>query len=296
MSTPVDDQNKSYRRGLVLGLTMAEIAILIIFCLLLASAFLMQEKERRAQQLRVKNQELAQVQQMVDRILERNGNPEKFDELFRELRRVAEETVKAEDVKAELDKLKEETKDMAADAAFAKEVKESLKDTPYQDKSPAALADALKASGNAGELAAQKKEAEIEAERLKGQLANAQKTLAKYGKGGELPACWADADTGKTEYIFSIQLTSSGLIIHDRRLPKWAEQQARLPLGGIAFDKTLSQSQFLAQTGPLFRWGEEHNCRFVVIAYDRTGEQEKVTYKNMLRTLEGHFYKFEPQE
>lgn len=296
MSSPIDDQNKSYRRGLVLGLTMAEIAILIIFCLLLASAFLMQEKEHRAEQLRVKNQELEQVQEMVERIRERNGNPEKFDELFQELKRVAEQAIKVEDIQAELDKLKEETKDLAADAAYAKEVRASLKDTPYQDKPAAAVADALKATGDAGELAAEKKEAELESERLKGQLADAKKTLAKYGKGGELRACWADADTGKTEYIFSIQLTSGGLIIHDRGLPKWAEQQARLPLSGITFDKVLSPGQFLAQTNPLFRWGEERECRFVVIAYDRTGKEEKITYKNMLRTLEGHFYKFESRE
>jgi hypothetical protein len=67
-------------------------------------------------------------------------------------------------------------------------------------------------------------------------------------------------------------------------------------LVGLLLIKPLAKASFLAQTRPLFRWGEEHNCRFVVIAYDRTGEQEKITYKNMLRTLEGHFYKFEPQE
>lgn len=294
MSSPVAEQNRAYRRGLVLGLTMAEIAILIIFCLLLASAFLMKQKEKDIKLLTTQKNELVQVQQMVDRIRARGGDPEKFDELFQELKRVQEQATKTLEVQAKLDTLREETKQMVADAAYAKEIKKSLKDTPFNEKSAAAITEALKASGDVAKIAAEKKEAEVEAERLKGQLANAQKTLARYGKGGELPSCWADPVTGKTEYIFSIQLTSKGLIIYDRHLPNRMEEQARLPLSGIAFNREIEQAQFLDQTKPLWQWGEDHNCRFVVIANDRTADEEKATYKAMMRTLEVRFYKFQP--
>ena len=68
MATPVLDQNRAYRKGLILGFTMAEISILIIFCLLLATSFLIQEKNKIIQEknkiiskLSHENNELNQV-------------------------------------------------------------------------------------------------------------------------------------------------------------------------------------------------------------------------------------------
>ena len=61
-------QSSSYRQGLVLGLTMAEIMILLIFCLLIAmAAFLTREQtkgEEAEQQYRVER-----VSSMADRNL-----------------------------------------------------------------------------------------------------------------------------------------------------------------------------------------------------------------------------------
>lgn len=292
MPTPVIEQNRAYRRGLVLGLTMAEIAILIIFCLLIASAFLMDEKQKKIETLIVQNSNLVQVQKMIDHIRENGGDPEKFDELFQELKLVQDQAAKTEQVQAELNKLKEDTKELVKDAEYAKQIKESLKDTPFQEKSPKALSEALRASGDLAKAAMDKKEAELEAERLKGQLANIQQKLERLGKGTEMPACWADPKTGKVEYIFRVDLTSSGLIVHDLKLPHRAEEQALLPLNVIEFDQELSKGKFSAQTEPLTQWSKNHGCRFFVIARDRTEAQEKDVYKSMLRTLEDHFYKF----
>ena len=48
MSGQIVGQRSSYQRGLVLGLTMAEIMILLVFCLLIAMAtFLKREETRR---------------------------------------------------------------------------------------------------------------------------------------------------------------------------------------------------------------------------------------------------------
>ena len=48
MSGQILEQRSSYQRGLVLGLTMAEIMILLVFCLLIAMAtFLKREETRR---------------------------------------------------------------------------------------------------------------------------------------------------------------------------------------------------------------------------------------------------------
>ncbi|HLG79890.1 MAG TPA: hypothetical protein VKY22_02670 [Bradyrhizobium sp.] len=63
MDGQIVQQRSSYRQGLVLGLTMAEIMILLVFCLLIAMAtFLKREETRRA----VAEQELQQQRQLTE--------------------------------------------------------------------------------------------------------------------------------------------------------------------------------------------------------------------------------------
>ncbi|MGA9091806.1 MAG: hypothetical protein WB420_22190 [Bradyrhizobium sp.] len=89
-------QSSSYRQGLVLGLTMAEIMILLIFCLLIAmAAFLKREQTKREeaeQQYRVER-----VSSMADRNLVTaiKQNPELYERLRSEV--VTSSGVKAVD-------------------------------------------------------------------------------------------------------------------------------------------------------------------------------------------------------
>lgn len=89
-------QSSSYRQGLVLGLTMAEIMILLIFCLLIAmAAFLTREQTKREeaeQQYRVER-----VSSMADRNLVTaiKQNPELYERLRSEV--VTSSGVKAVD-------------------------------------------------------------------------------------------------------------------------------------------------------------------------------------------------------
>lgn len=79
--TPAPDRRRtSFPRGLVLGLTMAETAILIIFVLLLAlTALLGREAERR----RDAEQELAQFQEIRSVLVERGIEPAAVPEMIR---------------------------------------------------------------------------------------------------------------------------------------------------------------------------------------------------------------------
>lgn len=49
----VFEQDRSYRRGLVLGLTMAEIVTLVLFCLLLAFGVVLQQRQQEIEDLQV---------------------------------------------------------------------------------------------------------------------------------------------------------------------------------------------------------------------------------------------------
>jgi flagellar motor protein MotB len=94
-------QTSSYRQGLVLGLTMAEIMLLLVFCLLLAMAtFVRKEQMARAaaEQMLRNEQEVARADREFTGSIKRNpelaerlsnattsGDPKAIDEFWREL-------------------------------------------------------------------------------------------------------------------------------------------------------------------------------------------------------------------
>ena len=131
---------------------------------------------------------------------------------------------------------------------------------------------------------------------LRGQVANLRIKLTGIGKGTEMPACWASPVDGKPEYIFQVNLQSSAIVVEDRKLPNHVEDQALLPITPIQFSQAISASDFLAQTRPIYDWSVAHGCRFFVIIADQTGPAEKARYKQQVRTIETHFYKFEPAQ
>ncbi|QLZ68965.1 hypothetical protein FOLKNPGA_01745 [Legionella sp. PC1000] len=317
MSTQVLDQNRAYRKGLILGFTMAEISILIIFCLLLATSFLIQRKDQQIAKYVEENKQLTEVKKILKNLNRNSMNQKKFDDFFQELKRLDEKTQNIEQLQQQLKKSREDTKlvhkitqilssenttnesiektisRIAKEAEFTKQLKNAIKNTTLQESSPQIIAKILNTTGDIKKETAEKIEAITEVERLKGQLANAQNKLERLGKGTEMPACWADPKNGKPEYIFKVDLTSNGLVIHNQNLPNRVADQNLLPLNTIQFDQILSQNNFLTQTFPIYQWSIKHNCRFFVIVNDSTESNQKNAYKAMLYTLESHFYKFE---
>ena len=114
MDGQIIQQRSSYRQGLVLGLTMAEIMILLVFCLLIAMAtFLKREETRREaaetqlqqQQLQSKRDReivaaLRQDAALAEKIKSASGlsDPQAIDQYWRELvdgRTVAQEIEKS---------------------------------------------------------------------------------------------------------------------------------------------------------------------------------------------------------
>jgi hypothetical protein len=316
MKAPVLEQKAAYRKGLVLGFTMAEITLMLLFCLLLASTLLVDDKVK---QLEVANKQLEDNKKdlvLVEQFKVKFGEQGKIDDLFTELRLVKESNTA---LKEELESHKREQAEFAVLREYVEENKAEGKDAKsiiqevQRDKELAGRVQAAMTSANFKPESPEQveaimraglaqsadftkcKETEIEKDRLVGQLKNAQRTLERYGqgKGTEKPACWADPVTGKPEYIFKVELTSGGLIIHDQKLPQRVEDQAILPIGGITFDGEIPPEMFRAQTAGLASWSKERECRFFVMVKDLTLPTEKDAYKKMLRTLEEHFYKLE---
>jgi len=110
------------------------------------------------------------------------------------------------------------------------------------------------------------------------------------GQGkGERP-CWVKPD-GAIDYLYDVVLTSGGIRMREYALPHRLSERTKLPMPAVDFRETLTPSDFLRRTRPLFDRGLAENCRFFVVIFDATGFSEKLLYKGLLKTVEGHFYK-----
>ncbi|MGH6896501.1 MAG: hypothetical protein ACREJ5_08125 [Geminicoccaceae bacterium] len=299
-------EERSYRRGLVLGFTLAEIVVLVIFLLLLALATLLARKEQEllelAQELeRAETRAAANAHALaeLERVVDAVGGRDAFDDDFK----VLVESLQAIDsLKAERRALEEriakllETEQMLAkeasgsegaleefiaDGAAGRALREAQAATSLAGVPPPELiALALKADASAREVA-----------NLKGQVQNLRNRLSTGGRGTEYPPCWAE--TGRIEYIFDVALSAEGFVVRERDLPHRVNDHKELPLERITTGRLIDATTFLAQFDPLFTWSVQHECRFFVRAFDQTGPTEKEIFKRQMRVLEARFYKYE---
>lgn len=274
----INNENTAYRRGVILGLTMAEIMMLVIFLILLAFAtILKKEREKSEKMLSLISKNNTSAERVIH-VLE-NQDPDIMEELVRAIEKLPEimKLIKNDELK------NDNTEDAAAVISrgieklkFEKVIKSIGESLPIEEKFKQAIEE--------------QKKLESEVANLKGQNKSLIKQIESKGKGVDYPPCWADLN-GKPEYIYNTDLTSSGIIIHDNHLPNRVEEQASLPIAQIVYEAPLNASAFLQQTYPLLKWGKEHDCRFFVRVADKTEDNQKELYKKLLEAVEGSFYK-----
>jgi hypothetical protein len=322
--------DRAYRRGLILGLTMAEVVVLIIFALLLALATLIAVKEKRitqlTQELNAKNETIVQLKQRVKYLTRDAGNND-YDDLFRDLEVAQKRAARADLLEQKFTGLQERSKtleeiekalsenplqlagtlenqlvEILQEAQRARELSEVLtehglpdKDLRRLEKELASLATISEKFANLqiGRMHSEIRDLRKQLDQRQERIDEMSKESAGIGKGTEMPACWSNKATSKPEYIFDIALTSSGLLVRDRALPHRAAEQETLPLDKIIFGKLLKPRKFLQAGRAIFRWSVKHDCRFFVRAFDLTLANEKTIYKRQLRVLEQLFYKYE---
>jgi hypothetical protein len=276
----VGEQHEAYRRGLVLGLTMAEVGILIIFVLLLLIAFAELEREKVATALRGKLSidsarlaKLESAQTTLDNIAAGLGIPPKTqDEDFQKLIKVVQAAAGPGPAKTALEAAREQIERLKNAADSLEKIAQHA-----QGKGPEAIADQL----------------ERQAEKIanqEGQLKYFENKLAETGNGKDERPCWVRPD-GTIEYLYEVVLVSSGIQMREYENPERAVERARLPMPIVDPQAVLAPDEFLRVTRPLYNESLAENCRFFVVIYDGTEPYEKGVYKSLLRTVESHFYK-----
>src|SRR5262245_58818451 len=110
--------------------------------------------------------------------------------------------------------------------------------------------------------------------------------------GTEHPPC--SSTDGKPDFIFDAHLGSTTITLHDNELQEVAAKRADWPTSEIKFDTPVTKGTFLSMTNALFQWSDAKQCRFFVRIVDDTLAHEKAIYKIQLRTVGYHFYYYEP--
>jgi hypothetical protein len=241
----IGEQHTAYRRGLVLGLTMAEVGILVIFVLLLLLALAAFDRQQFADAVPVPTQrlvELTAAEQALHAITDAVGvEPADTPEEITELVRAVAESAQSADGQASL-RAARQSRDLA--------IKE-------------------------------------------GQLKYTEERLRSLGRGGAgARPCWVEAD-GSVVFLYDAILTSGGIRMRLRNEVLGTPRLADLGAPVLDAAVTMSEDEFRSRTRALYDYGRraENQCRFHVYVWDGTAAAEKERYKDLLRTVEGHFYK-----
>ena len=324
------ENDRQYRRGMVLGLTMAEIMLLLIFLLLLILAARLVE-ERKAAILAIIERDkavtektdaenrLAEVQKLLDDL--NRENPEGVD-IAKEYEKAMERAEKAEkdaeaalkernQVKSAMNKLKEVTKDKPklTDEEAMQEVKRLAEIGKQIEQQAAAMSPGAKPeeairhfqdSAKAGDPVI--KSGKSPDELIAGATCQKDLDQCKQGnidlstrlaqKGGTLPSCWINGIDGSTQYIFIATLQNDGIYLEDNPVPGREADRADLPITPLQVNHRYQPADFVRDGTNLFNWSKKQDpqCRFYVRLRDRTSN-DKQLYKSLKeRGVEQIFY------
>lgn len=278
------EQAFSYRRGFVLGLTLAEAAILIIFIILL---LLVIGFDRRDAELVRLSGAQAQIEALAAAY---DSDPQALEALVSNASIVesilAEAGFDFDDDFIELIRgitqanLNGDLRDAVSSLRDARDILQRSLEKFSQLGDPEELSRLLEAA----------EVKQHENRNLRGQVNELRSRLANAGLGGVLPSCWV-TEEGRIVYLLDTVLYSQGIKIRDLTPPERLAERALLPLRAIPSVELLSPADFLNLTRELFAWSVANECRFYVNLYDGTAAHEKELFIDLMLTVEGHFYK-----
>lgn len=279
----IGEQNAAYRKGLVLGLTMAEVGILIIFVLLLLIAFDYLRRDQvfgqYANKTPVEPARLEELQRAESTLREVGRAlgvpPTEVPDDFVRLVRVAAAAARS-----------------ASDESALAEARALLAEMDRAAERVARIADELEAR-EGGELAAELERLSYRVENQEGLLTRYENQLARLGQGIGGRPCWVQPN-GAIDFLYDVVLRSNGISMRERVHPHRAAERALLPLPAVDPTEVLTPAEFLRRTAPLYAHAQKEGCVFFVVVYDATAPHEKETFIRLLRAVEGHFYKSFP--
>jgi hypothetical protein len=305
--------DRQFRRGVVLGLTMAEALLLLIFLLMLILAIKLKGQSTEITKLEQEKTEAQSTLAAIQPILDKLPKQQKFD--------ITQDYVR---MKQQLDLANARLKDAALSVDLVNQATAALPDMKPEDAAKALLNEAIigrqaldaakkiapnvppeqavqalldaaligqaiaKNSDTPQQLLASAAACRSDLQSCKNQTVYLNGKLNAKTGGYDLPPCWADQN-GKIQYIFDASLRDDGIEIEDKGIAGREADQAKLPLGRVRFNQTMGRGDFAEAFQPLLDWSNQHGCRFYVRLYDDMKTADRSAYKDLRGTVEGYF-------
>ena len=296
-----------YRRGVVLGFTVAEVIILILFALLLALAGLLLNNRKDVQRANAINERFDGVisslnlgnssvvlKKINDALDENIDYQRKIKEIENKLRvQSLPDDVYAEIRAQKLDLTTKEGKQkfldiltsaLAAQKEIAKNSGDITKHVESACRAGFQMSEVLGKDKKPGEIINAVKDSKARSEYWQSQA-------ARCGLAGVLPPCYRESNNEPVPYLYDARIKSDGIVLVNT-VPEKYRSRFNADFPNLPQENTtLSLTNFASSTSQFLAYGEKNNCRFYVVAYDDTLAYEKEKLKQLLKAIEGNFYK-----
>jgi hypothetical protein len=282
-----------HNKNEIFGVSLNELAFLLFFLIVLLSALKINNDKEiiddKTEQNTFLEQQLELTKTELDKaVSELKLVKDKFSELFSSGKKLDKDYLdeqitklvtleeKNRSLETELTKTKEQLEKEQESANLLEEIKQTLNENGVED--PQALIDAYKK-----EVAKNKT--------LMGQYKNIERRLA--GNGLDHPPCWADSESGKPEYMFTVRIMPEMYIL-ERAWPAHRNEEMHEIAKGIndKLPREFTHQEFSKLAYPIFQQSKKQKpeCRHFVMVEDST-LTSKEQYKNGLSRVENYFYK-----
>ena len=291
MASRIADEREQ-RRGLVLGLSLAEVLLLLLFLLLLTLVYQLDYWQTRTtdaetaleqlkplqeallregavditsvQQLVLRFQRLQELEREAAELKEQNGSLGQLSELLKSAGFETPEKLRA--LAATIQRASQiDPNDPPALLKRAIEVLDRLGSKTQPDQ-VRPLTEMIVDTDVRQKLAA----AEAYCDKARLDVLN---LMRRNGNGLTYPSCWKTA-TGQTEYIFDIIFRDDGILVKDAT-PSRAHDSAWDLVGPFVRNTAIDERTFVVATKKLAGWATEQNCKFYTTNCDETGPSKQ---------------------
>lgn len=311
MAKSYESFDRPYRRGLVLGLSLAELFLILLFLLLLIATGISETNKKD-------KIELNELRDQLQAIYEKVGNDIKIED-FRKLAESAAEVLRlntvVETLKDELSGLEQKLKEYERLSSTIEEydispevlnslIRDSEDIIDLQNQLADKNSQLEKFRENIDKLEYENKQITEKNKELTIDLESARNAVAMLSEvKGENPPCWFRNDKNRQRHVklFDIKIQDDGLVVrvHDNSAYQKSEVnygklEALPSLNGINFDILYNRNTFLNNFKPYKEAGEQsliqsYKCSFTVDVFDATSKENKAGYKFYMGTIKQLF-------
>ena len=294
------DFDRPYRRGLVLGLSLAELFLILLFLLLLAAVGYSAIVEEEMDEDREKNNQLSQEKAVADaRAVAAEDARDTLVDKLSQAEKALGNVIEREDplnlivgLQARIAKLETQVDQLTPAAEFGGKIREAAREGGVKPSDVIEIIeDMAQPQSTIENLQSQLADAKKDIHELRRQLAEPDQ------EKGQHPPCWYKIVTrpnGKPRerglYIFHVIISDDHVFVKDIPAPtrEYVLQKTALPFNRSALNKNISFGGFVKSFMPLKDAGEngkvqDYRCKFYVKVWEATTSKKK--YKHALEKV-----------